>query len=140
MVETIATNLVLPSIILQLLRLHECEIIVHVPIENETRTDNLFVSKVIFDLNIPLLVLDTQIDLTYEISIFGKPCITSFSGQALAKFPYNVDVKHKRPTKILLGDIYSHVLAQPNYYPMRIEYPPIVSVQEVSLSLSEYTV
>ena len=130
--ESLIINSLLPKVLLHVLTLHECKVGIHVTSPNKTTIDNRFMSEIIPATGISIVVQDSSLDLSYETN--DKACITSFSERALDEISFNN--RHKRPIKILLGNFSKTNYAKPNYRPIVIEQPPLVSITTASYSSS----
>ncbi len=126
------TEAILFNVLLHLFTLHECKVIVYLPNINNTNVDYEFITEISPLLNISLLVQNVDIDMSHELNMIGKACIMSFSESALSEFAFNN--RQKRPAKILIGKIYSFKHTKPDYKPIIIEYPPVISVKEATFS------
>ena len=138
MMANLATNSIMPNLLMHLLSLHECKVVIHVQNENKTQLDYSFITHIEHDLNVPFLVQDLSIDMSDETSIFGKACITSFSEAGLDQVSFVF--RRKRPTKILLGNISTFSYPKLAYEPIIVENAPIISLIETSLSSSMHSI
>ncbi len=132
MVVSLASSSLLSNLLLHLVTLHKCKIAIHIPIGNRTQLDDTFVHEVLYNLPVSTLVQDLSIDSSYETSVFGKACFTSFSKSALEQVQYIY--RQKRHVKILLGDVYNTPYPKPDYEPVIVENPPVISLTESLLS------
>ena len=131
-VKVLTMNLI-PNLLLNLLSLHECKVAIHILSEIETQLDNELLSETIGDWNV--FVQDSNVAITSEVIFSGKACIMSFSKSALLNITFTM--RHQRPVKILLGDIYTQSYKKPEYEPVLVELPPIVSVKNALFSSSK---
>ncbi len=127
------------KVLLHLLSWHHCQIVIHLQSENRTQQDNVFMSQVIPELNVALMMLQTKTtEDTFTSSLDIKTCITSFSEAAIEQYQFDLNSKHKRPVKILLNKMYSRGFPKPNYRPIVVEYAPVISLITASFSTSKY--
>ena len=133
MYEGIIIHSLIHKLILHLITLHECDVIVHITIGNKTQIDDSFIAGI----NEPLVVQDESPDMSYQMNEFGKVCFTSFSQMALSRLEFNYG--HKRPVKILLEKTYMPMVSIPDYYPLIVEQPPVISIKQASKSSGKKT-
>ncbi len=122
------------NVLFSILNLHECKIAIHILSGNETESDYNFINQLSLISNVEIWVQDRNIDMSYETCKIGKACILSLSEEALG----NVSFQHrcKRPVKILLGSFDTSEIPKPDYEPVIIEEPPVMSIFTSSLSTS----
>ena len=131
-----AITSVLSNVLLNILNLHECKVAIYILTANETRTDDVFIDQVSLISNIPFWIQETNIDLSYETCPIGKACLMSISEETLGNVTFGQPCK--RPMKILLGSLDTTENPKPDYEPLIVEYPPVISIFNTALSPSKY--
>ncbi len=138
MAESFIANSVVTNLLMQIISLHECEVVIHVLNDNATQDEYSFISEMSFGVKASVLIQDLSVDMSLDTCPIGKACITSLSEDALANVAFTYPCK--RPVKILLGSVYSVRIPKPDYEPNVVENPPVISIMNTSLSIGRHLI